>query len=78
MRGLGLFFGGPARRNDPVKLTDPHPIADYGTKDLCSGDAGKDGYSVLSQASPTAQGNPPFVKGAEGFVYQGPDSSFEQ
>ena len=77
MRGLGLFFG-TVRRNQPVKLTDQHPIPDYGTKDLCSEDAGRDGFSVLSRADPHAQGNPPMVKGADGFDYLGPDNSFEQ
>jgi len=77
MRGIGLFFG-RSSRNDPIKLDDPHPIADYGTKDLCSGDAGKDGYTVLSRANPNAQGDPPPVKGTAGRAYQGPDQSFEQ
>lgn len=79
MRGMSLFFGSPARRNDPVKLTDPRPIAarTY-TKDYESDDAGKDGYTCLSKASPDAQGRPPLVAGAEGYAYQGPDSSFEQ
>jgi hypothetical protein len=77
MRGLGLFFG-IVRRNQPVKLSDPHPIADYGTNDLESGDAGRDGFTILSRAQPNAQGNPPMVKGAEGYAFQGPDQSFEQ
>ena len=67
-----------SRRNQPVKLDDPHPIPDYGTRDLESGDAGCDGYTVLSKADPNAQGNPPMVRGAEGFDYLGPDQSFEQ
>lgn len=77
MRGLGLFFGS-ARRNDPIKLEDPHPVADYGTKSLESGNAGLDGFTVLSRANPNAQGNPPPVKGVVGPVYWGPDQSFEQ
>jgi hypothetical protein len=77
MRGLGLFFG-TARRNDPLKLVDPRPIADYGTNDLTTGDAGKDGYTVLSRARPDAQGNPPPVSGQIGPSYRGPDQSFEQ
>lgn len=77
MRGLGLFLG-VARRNDPVKLENPHPVTDYGIKSLESGDAGRDGYTVLSKASPNAQGNPPPVKGVVGPAYQGPDQSFEQ
>lgn len=77
MRGIGMFFG-TSKRNQPVKLTDPHPIADYGTKALESGNAGLDGYTVLSKANPNAQGNPPPVKGVDGPVYWGPDQSFEQ
>lgn len=77
MRGLGLFYGGIARRNDPVKLENPHPVADYGD-DVCTGNAGLDGFSLLSKADPNAQGNPPFVKGVVGPVHQGPDQSFEQ
>lgn len=78
MRGYGMFFGRPARRNQPIKLEDPHPVADYGTKSLESGNAGLDGFSVLSKADPNAQGNPPPVKGTAGPVYWGPDQSFEQ
>ena len=77
MRGLGLFFGS-ARRNDPIKLEDPHPIADYGTKALESGNAGLDGFTALSKANPNAQGNPPPVKGSLGPAYQGPSQDFEQ
>jgi hypothetical protein len=74
MRGVGLFFG-MTRRNVPVRLTDPHPVADYGN-DVCSGDAGRDGFTVLSRANPSSQGDPPMV--ADGRVPQGPDQSFEQ
>ena len=75
MRG-GLFFG-MAKRNDPYKLVDPHPIADYGD-DVCSGNAGLDGFTCLSRAQPTAQGSAPAVAGTIGPAYQGPDQSFEQ
>lgn len=77
MRGIGIFFGS-ARRNDPVRLENPRPLPDYGTSSLESGDAGRDGFTVLSRANPNAQGNPPPVKGVVGPVYQGPDQSFEQ
>lgn len=77
MRGLGFFMGG-GKRNGLVRLEDPHPVADYGTKDVDSGNAGLDGFTVLSRANPNAQGNPPSVKGVVGPVYQGPDQSFEQ
>lgn len=76
MRGLSLFFGSH-RRNDPVKLSDPHPVTDYGN-DLESGDAGRDGFTVLARANPDAQGRMPPVSGATGPAYQGPDSSFEE
>jgi hypothetical protein len=72
-----MFFGG-SRRNDPIKVNDPRPLPDYGTSSLESGNAGLDGYTVLSRANPNAQGNPPPVKGVVGPVYQGPDASFEQ
>ena len=77
MRGYGFFFGG-AKRNQPVLLENPHPVADYGTRDVESGNAGLDGFTVLSRANPNAQGNPPAVKGTIGPVYSGPDQSFEQ
>jgi len=76
MRGIGLFFGSN-KRNDPIKLSDPHPLTDYGD-DCCTGNAGLDGFTVLSRASPNSQGSPPAVSGTVGAVYQGPDSSFEQ
>jgi hypothetical protein len=76
MRG-GFFFG-TARRNDPVKLVDPRPLTNYGENDIESGDAGRDGFSLLSKANPQAQGNPPLVAGTDGYAYQGPDQSFEQ
>jgi hypothetical protein len=76
MRGLGMFFG-VAKRNDPVKLVDPRPLIDYGD-DVTCGDAGLDGYTVLSRAHPNAQGSPPPVNGVIGQAYQGPDQSFEQ
>lgn len=76
MRGIGLFFGS-AKRNDPVKLNDPRPILDYGN-DVKTGNAGLDGFTVLSQANPDAQGSPPPVDGTVGPTYFGPDQSFEQ
>jgi hypothetical protein len=75
MRGLGLFLGSN-RRNDPVRLENPRP--DPRPERLDTGDAGLDGYSVLSRANANAQGNPPPVKGVVGPVYWGPDMSFEQ
>lgn len=77
MRGFGLFFGSGAKRNDPVKLENPHPVVDYGN-DVTTGNAGLDGFTVLSRANPDAQGDPPPVKGTLGRAYQGPDHSFEQ
>ena len=74
MRGFGLFLG-TARRNDPVKLVDPRPIANYGTKDVECGDAGRDGFTVLARA-PVPGMRPP-VAGTVGPTYRGPDSAFE-
>jgi hypothetical protein len=75
MRGFGLFFGA-SRRNDPVKLENPRP--DERPHRLDTGNAGLDGYTVISRADANAQGNPPPVKGVVGPSYQGPDQSFEQ
>lgn len=75
MRGLFLF--GRHTRNDPVRLVDPRPVEIY-PNDLDTGDAGRDGMTVISKASPDAQGSPPPVNGVIGPAYQGPDNSFEQ
>ncbi len=77
MRGMGFYFGRHTR-NDPIKLENPHPVTDYGRKDVESGNAGLDGFTVLSRADPDAQGNPPPVKGVLGPTYRGPDMSFEE
>jgi hypothetical protein len=74
----GMFFFGTARRNDPVKLENPHPVEDFGRESIESGNAGLDGFTALSRASPQAQGSPPPVKGVIGPAYNGPDQSFEQ
>lgn len=74
--GLSSFF--PPRRNQPVRLENPHPVPEYGTSDAYSGNEFEDGYVRLSKADPDRAGNPPPVKGNEGPVPQGPDSSFEQ
>lgn len=74
----GLFFFGRNGRNQPIRLEDPRPVADRGRTSIESGNAGLDGFSVLSRANPDAQGNPPPVKGVVGPVCQGPDESFEQ
>ena len=76
MRGL-FFLGSRHTRNDPVRLVDPHPVADYGN-DVEKGHAALDGFTVLSKANPDAQGSPPPVSGVIGPAYQGPDESFEQ
>lgn len=76
MLGLG-FFSRPARRNDPIKLEDPHPIARY-EDSTHTGSPAHDGYALLSRANPKAQGRPPAVEGTVGPVYWGPSESFEQ
>ena len=72
MRGFFGFGGG--RRNAPYRLTEQHPVERKQSND--TGDAGKDGYSVLARASVEAQGCRPVVGGEP--VYEGPDQSFEQ
>jgi hypothetical protein len=77
MRGLGLFFGSN-KRNSNYKLSDPHPLTDYGTGDYCSGNSFKDGYTLLSRADPDYEGSPPNVAGTICQCHRGPDQSFEQ
>lgn len=72
----GLFFGN-SKRNDPIQLVDPRPLIDYGD-DVQKGNAGLDGFTTLSKASPQSQGSPPAVAGTVGRVHSGPDQSFEQ
>jgi hypothetical protein len=72
---MGVFFGRDTRNRGYI-LTDPRPIKRY-ADDLQTGDAGKDGFTVLSKAHPKYAGDPPPVGGyrrARG----GPDQSFEQ
>jgi hypothetical protein len=76
MRMLSVFLGSH-RRNDPIKLEDPHPIHNYGDP-THSGNAGLDGYSLLSRADPANQGRAPAVKGSEGPAYMGPAEDWEQ
>jgi hypothetical protein len=71
------IFTGDARRNDPIKLQDPHPIHTYNDA-VHSGNAGLDGFTVLSRARPDRQGRPPPVAGQEGPAYMGPAEDFEQ
>ena len=75
---LGLQFGafGAPRRNDPIELANPHPVPFEDRND--TGDAGVDGYTVLSRANRKYQGDPPEVNGAYGPSGMGPDESFEQ
>lgn len=76
MRGMFLF-GRRDSRNDPIRLEDPRPIERY-SDDLETGDAGRDGMTVLSKADPQAQGSPPPVNGVVGRSFRGPDQSFEE
>lgn len=76
MRGF-RFFGMSPRRNEPVELNDPHPIARL-DDDQYSGNRFLDGYTRLSRADPNRQGAPPPVDGNLGPAPQGPDNSFEQ
>lgn len=76
MHGLFLL-GSRDSRNDPIKLADPRPLEVY-RDDLETGNAGRDGFTILSKASPTMQGEPPSVPGAIGRAYRGPSQDFEQ
>lgn len=76
MRGLGFFLGSN-RRNDPIKLEDPHPIARY-EDSVHTGSPAHDGFTLLSRADPKRMGSPPAVEGTVGPVPRGPDESFEQ
>jgi hypothetical protein len=71
---MGLFQG---RRNQPVKLNDPHPIEKFDDA-VHTGSPAHDGFTRLSRASPRRQGDPPPVSGAIGPAPMGPDTSFEQ
>jgi hypothetical protein len=75
MRMLGAFFGAPAKRNDPIKLEDPHPVHRLERR-LDTGNAGLDGYTVLARAQPGSPSPP--VKGQEGRAYMGPNEDWEQ
>lgn len=74
---LGFLFGRRATRNDPVRLVDPRPLVDYGN-DVDTGNAGLDGFTAISKASATRQGDPPPVAGTIGPSYRGPSQDFEQ
>ena len=76
MRMINLFLG-RATRNDPVRLEDPRPIPRYADS-VTSGDAGLDGYTILSRADPARQGESPPVQGQLGLSYMGPASDWEQ
>jgi hypothetical protein len=74
---LGLFFGSD-KRNDPIRIEDPRPIATFGSDSFQEQDAGLCGYSVLSRADPNYQGSPPPVNGVLGRAMWGPNRSFEE
>lgn len=78
MRGIGLFYSGHVKRNERLKLQDLHPIADYGRRSLETGDAGKDGYTILSRAEPDRQGAAPPIPGGTSPLYWGPAADWEQ
>lgn len=78
MRGLFSTLFSRPRRNENVRLEDPHPIPNYGDHDYHSGDPFHDGYTRLSRADPDRAGTPPPVAGTLGVIPRGPDDSFEQ
>lgn len=69
------FWPGP-KRNGNWLLDDPHPVPFVDSE--VTGDAGKDGFTVLSRAERDREGAPPSVPGIKGPCHQGPDNSFEQ
>jgi hypothetical protein len=74
---FSLMFGAsPSRRGDPIEMVDPRPIERY-ADDTDTGDAGRDGFSVLSRAWPERQGYAPPVPGVLGPVHRGPAEDFE-
>lgn len=76
MRMLGMFLGN-VRRNVPIRLQDPHPIHKLDDA-VHSGNAGLDGFTVLSRAEPDRQGRAPAVDGSYGPEYMGPAEDWEQ
>ena len=76
MRGLGFFLGSN-KRNDPIRVDDPHPINRYEDPQH-TGSPAHDGYVLMSRANPKAQGRAPHVDGVIGPVYRGPSEDFEQ
>jgi hypothetical protein len=64
----------PDQRVNPVRLQDPRPVERQ--QDLgCTGDAGKDGYSVLVRSRP---GDPPGLTNGQEHNHQSPSWSWEQ
>jgi len=64
---------GHARRNEPVEIRPANPLPDNAMSND-TGNAGADGYSVLSRAS-RYTGQRPFINGTP--VYEGPNMNEE-
>ena len=62
---------GRARRNEPVEIAPVNPLPENAKSDNC-GDAGLDGYTVLSRAS-RMTGERPMINGIP--QYEGPKLS---
>lgn len=74
---MGVFMGfpfGEAKRNQPVDLEPANPLPPNKHRSDC-GDAGLDGYSVLSRANPVT-GVRPAIDGVP--QYDGPNMEQEQ
>lgn len=77
MRGLFLGSYGGVKRNDPTRLIPTNPRPKFAER-CDTGNAGADGYTVISRADPNYAGRLPPVPGTDGQTHQGPDNSFEQ
>lgn len=73
----GFFMGfpfGEARRNQPIDIKPANPLPPNQHRSDC-GDAGLDGYSVLSRANANTGARPPVEGSPE---YWGPNQAQEQ
>jgi hypothetical protein len=77
---MGTFMGfpfGEARRNQPVELEPVNPLPPNKMKQDC-GDAGIDGYTVLSRADRITDQRPPARGHRNSPEYWGPRQTDEQ
>lgn len=70
---FGCFYGG--ERNRPYRMDDPHPKDRY-PDDVHTGDAGRDGFTVMARAIPGIPESRPSVAGTVGAPYGDPFNDF--